>query len=177
MNQAHYDKLREGAEAWNKWREDHPDVKPDLQKADLNMADLQKVNLERADLEEANLRYTNFRGANLRRATLGRSDLAMVRASNLFSLWSLLPVWTTLSISFGDNFITLCFWAIRLISTASISRLSGDRSFESLTPSWTSLGASPSLIRTPAITSGPITEPRPASSTPATSIETPLFEN
>ncbi len=75
MNQEHYDKLLEGSDAWNKWREEHPDVKPDLQKADLNMADLQKADLKGANLEEANLQYANLRGANLHRAVLGRADL------------------------------------------------------------------------------------------------------
>ncbi|MFC1886880.1 pentapeptide repeat-containing protein [Thermodesulfobacteriota bacterium] len=75
MNQEHHDKLLEGSDAWNKWREENPDIRPDLQKADLSMTDLQKANLQRADLEEANLRYANFRGANLQKAALGRADL------------------------------------------------------------------------------------------------------
>ena len=79
-----------------------------------------------------------------------------------------------MSISFGESFITLYFCAIRLISTASVSRLSGDKSFESLTPSSLSFGKSSSFIRTPAIVNGPITEPRPASSTPAINMERSL---
>ena len=62
--------LREGVGAWNRWREQHPDVRPDLKKADLGGADLSEANLSEADLRGANIRLTNltmseFRGADL----------------------------------------------------------------------------------------------------------------
>jgi uncharacterized protein YjbI with pentapeptide repeats len=92
----HLAKLKEGVEAWNKWRKDNPEIKPDLTEVDLAEANLRKANLrradlgyasltgavlERADLTEANLfganlRKANLFGANLRGANLRRADLA-----------------------------------------------------------------------------------------------------
>jgi uncharacterized protein YjbI with pentapeptide repeats len=43
--------------AWNKWRREHPDIRPDLSGADLFTASLESANLVMADasLEKANL--------------------------------------------------------------------------------------------------------------------------
>jgi Pentapeptide repeats (8 copies) len=54
-NPDHIAKLMKGAKAWNAWREENPDVQPDLLKADLSGADLSKANLSYADLSYANL--------------------------------------------------------------------------------------------------------------------------
>ena len=34
-NPEHLEILKQGVEQWNKWREEHPDVRPDLHDADL----------------------------------------------------------------------------------------------------------------------------------------------
>jgi uncharacterized protein YjbI with pentapeptide repeats len=47
-NPEHLAKLKEGVEAWNKWRKDNPEIKRDLTEA---------------DLAEANLEGANFTGA------------------------------------------------------------------------------------------------------------------
>lgn len=57
-NPEHLAKLKEGVEAWNKWRKDNPEIKRDLTEANLFGA-----NLRRADLAEANLEAANFAGA------------------------------------------------------------------------------------------------------------------
>jgi hypothetical protein len=95
-NPEHLSKIREGIQAWNKWREENPDVYPDLKDASLMMANLKGVNLNWADLRGvdltsanlegaslqgaasmwANLSGTNLTGADLRKATLIRSDLS-----------------------------------------------------------------------------------------------------
>ena len=92
----HLTKLKEGVEAWNKWRKDKPKIRLDLTGADLTEANLTEANLrkadlgyaslteavlERADLKEANLfgvnlRKANLFGADLREANLRRADLA-----------------------------------------------------------------------------------------------------
>lgn len=78
--------LREGVEAWNRWRKEHPDVvRPELRMAGLSGADLRGANLSRADLgsaqlneadlSEADLRRANLENARLRRANLEMADL------------------------------------------------------------------------------------------------------
>lgn len=37
-NQEHLDILKQGVEAWNQWRKDHPAINPDLREADLREA-------------------------------------------------------------------------------------------------------------------------------------------
>ena len=89
-NPEHLRILKQGVEVWNEWREDNPDVMPDLteadihgeylRKADLQKADLQKANLQEADLQEADLKGANLKGANL---LLARLVLANLRGANL----------------------------------------------------------------------------------------------
>ena len=95
-NPVHLSILKEGVEAWNKWRKDKPKIRRDLTDANLTEANLTEANLrktdlgyasltgavlERADLKEANLfgvnlRKANLFGADLRGANLRRADLA-----------------------------------------------------------------------------------------------------
>ncbi len=84
-NPEHLAKLKEGVEAWNKWREENPDVKPDLKGADLSDADLFKANLCGANLRGANLSGRDLRGANLIAAYLGEANLSrtILIAANL----------------------------------------------------------------------------------------------
>jgi hypothetical protein len=44
---------KHGAEAWNAWRTQHPDVRPDLSRADLFRTILIEAHLEKANLIEA----------------------------------------------------------------------------------------------------------------------------
>jgi uncharacterized protein YjbI with pentapeptide repeats len=84
-NQEHLKILKQGVEAWNKWRGEDPETLPDLSRADLGRAslgganlawtDLCGVNLGDADLNEANLICTNLNWANLSRVTLGLANL------------------------------------------------------------------------------------------------------
>jgi len=79
-NPEHLEILKQGVEQWNKWREEHPDVVPDLSEAHLSGAILRRVDFSQADLRRANLRGANlwrahFRGANLTGAYLHGTDL------------------------------------------------------------------------------------------------------
>ena len=78
-NEEHLAKLREGVKAWNKWREEHPMLQPDLLMANLLDADLSMVNLRGADLRGANaqsyLCRADLRGANLSEANFSGSNL------------------------------------------------------------------------------------------------------
>lgn len=91
----HVAKLKEGVDAWNNWRWDNQDVKPDLSGAnlrgiklslanlidtnfsnvDLIDADLSKAKLKRADFFRAILIGTDFKEANLEEANLWETNL------------------------------------------------------------------------------------------------------
>jgi len=87
-DQRHLKKLNEGVKAWNKWRDEHPEILPDLSKAplqgkplaeidfrhtNLDLADLSNPNLCSASLKSASLCQTNLSGAKLRNASLYRT--------------------------------------------------------------------------------------------------------
>jgi TIR domain/Pentapeptide repeats (8 copies) len=78
--------LKQGMEAWNKWREENPGIKPDLgganlKGADLWRTDLKGANLAEADLWGANLTEAHLWGANLTEADLRGADLREARLS------------------------------------------------------------------------------------------------
>ena len=52
-NPEHLQILKEGAEAWNQWRDQHRDITPDLDGADLDGAVLDGVDLSSTDLTGA----------------------------------------------------------------------------------------------------------------------------
>ena len=62
--------IEQGAESWNRWRTDHPTVKPDLSSAYLFGRVLSGFNLNEANLERACLIDADLRGADLSRACL-----------------------------------------------------------------------------------------------------------
>ena len=71
----HLSILKQGVQAWNRWRRDNPAVRPNLRKArlddrDLSHVDLSDANLRRADFSRSNLSHAYLRRADFRRATL-----------------------------------------------------------------------------------------------------------
>jgi hypothetical protein len=85
-NDGHVAMLKKGVAAWNAWREENPDIRPDLSGADLSGADLREANLREADLRQADLRQADLSGAILHDADLFKADLsgANLREANLF---------------------------------------------------------------------------------------------
>ena len=75
-NQEHLDLLKQGVDAWNKWREEHPEIQPDLLGADLPYKRLESADLRDAHLEGALLRGAHLEGALLRGAHLEGANLA-----------------------------------------------------------------------------------------------------
>ena len=95
-NPEHLAKLKEGVRAWNSWRDEIPDIRPDLSEADLEQTDLKGIdlmvtNLERTAFELADLEGADFGSAGLSEAELSRADLrgADFRGASLRSagLW------------------------------------------------------------------------------------------
>lgn len=89
-NQEQLEILKQGVDAWNKWRAENPFIEIDLREASLfesnlcdanltgaNLSDacLGKANLSGSDLGGANLVGSNLAGANLSRADLGSANL------------------------------------------------------------------------------------------------------
>jgi len=84
-NDEHVALLKKGVDAWNKWRGENPNIRPDLRGANLRGANLRGADLREANVREANLRQANLRGANLRGANLRQANLrgATLRRANL----------------------------------------------------------------------------------------------
>jgi len=53
VNQEHFEVLKKGIVAWNEWRKQHPDTRPDLYAADLSGAYLSKTDVDGANLSRA----------------------------------------------------------------------------------------------------------------------------
>jgi uncharacterized protein YjbI with pentapeptide repeats len=70
---------------WNKWRQEHPSVRPDLSKTDFRRVDLKNADLQGVIFDDANLRGTDFSNANLRGAEFHRANLVLTHlgAANL----------------------------------------------------------------------------------------------
>ena len=69
-NQEHRKILHQGTATWNWWREQNPEIRPDLSDATLSDANLSFANLSDANLSGANLHFTNLHYANLSGANL-----------------------------------------------------------------------------------------------------------
>jgi uncharacterized protein YjbI with pentapeptide repeats len=74
-NPEHLARLKEGVEAWNRWRDSSPDFPPELAGAALANAELAAANLNAANLTGADLTEANLLGANLSRANLETTNL------------------------------------------------------------------------------------------------------
>jgi uncharacterized protein YjbI with pentapeptide repeats len=79
-NPEHLEILKQGVDQWNRWRSEHPDVRPDLPGANLRGANLEHAklgtsDLRKADLRDANLNRGNLSGADLSEANLSRAYL------------------------------------------------------------------------------------------------------
>ncbi len=81
-NPEHVEILKQGVEVWNKWREEHPYIDPDLRNVDLTDADLSSADLNDADLSSANLKRANLTNANLTNANLSGAFLSGVDLSD-----------------------------------------------------------------------------------------------
>ena len=79
-NVDHLTILRCGVDFWNRWRQDNPDIAPDLSNADLS----------KSSFRHANFRSTNFVGTNLRKARLRESDFTNANLSEANLQWSVL---------------------------------------------------------------------------------------
>jgi Pentapeptide repeats (8 copies) len=86
-DQEHLAILKRGSSAWNEWREENPQVVPDLGQAHLQQARLSGANLSGANLRlsyfgQADLSGADLRHADLSETSLRRAYLASARLDN-----------------------------------------------------------------------------------------------
>jgi uncharacterized protein YjbI with pentapeptide repeats len=86
-NHKHIEILSQGVAAWNQWRAQDPDVKPNLSGVNLLKAKLANINLRQADLRKTDLREADLAGADLAKADLRNANCraAKVICANLKS--------------------------------------------------------------------------------------------
>src|SRR5262249_45982085 len=91
-NDEHVAILKKGTEAWNAWRKENPDIRPDLREANLRDADLSQANLgvdfkqpwPWRNLSGVDLSGANLTWANLVWATLSKANLSGAYLSSAF---------------------------------------------------------------------------------------------
>src|SRR5687768_6911065 len=88
-NEEHLAILRQGVEAWNAWRLEHPSVRPDLREADLRRTDLCGAHLSRADLIGARPTGRTYVGHRIVLAALARSGLRVADPDTIHREYSL----------------------------------------------------------------------------------------
>src|SRR6266702_3633501 len=84
--QEHFERLKQGVQTWNTWRQEHQGIRPDLTGANLMGANLMGANLMGADLMRADLNSAFLSGANLRGTNLSGANLTrahIIRGVNL----------------------------------------------------------------------------------------------
>ena len=95
-NRVHLEVLEQGVSAWNQWRSENPNIRPDLSGADCSGRDLCEIDLGPIEREDwdistempfigANLERTDFSECDLRRAKLNHAELgnANLRSADL----------------------------------------------------------------------------------------------
>ena len=80
-NEEHLELIKQGVDAWNKWRREHLDTQPDLIEANLSAANLSEADLSGANLFGAYLFDTDLTGVNLSRANLSAANLSAANLS------------------------------------------------------------------------------------------------
>ena len=83
----HLAKLKQGVKVWNGWREESPDISPNLKGADLQEGFLQRVSLNGADLSAADMRGSSTLLCHFQEARFAetRLDEIQMQGSDLSS--------------------------------------------------------------------------------------------
>jgi uncharacterized protein YjbI with pentapeptide repeats len=74
-NPEHLAVLKQGVALWNRWRQEHPQLAPQLDGADLRRATLEGADFRRASLTGVRLDEANLTGARIRKANLSEAGL------------------------------------------------------------------------------------------------------
>lgn len=71
MKQKHLSLLKQGANVWNKWRDENPSIKPDLSQTELRNLKLHDTNFSHTDLAGCDFYGTSLHGSDFSFAYLG----------------------------------------------------------------------------------------------------------
>lgn len=74
-NEEHVEILKQGVEVWNEWRQDNPEIIPDLNFANLSDSNLTGIDLRFTKLKGADLSFANLADADLTKAHLVSTSL------------------------------------------------------------------------------------------------------
>jgi hypothetical protein len=80
-NQEQVDLLKRGFDGWNQWRQENPNIVPDLSDVNLTDTNLSGFNLSITNFNSSDLSRANLRGANLSRSGLIRANLSEANLS------------------------------------------------------------------------------------------------
>jgi hypothetical protein len=75
-NKEHLKILEQGVEVWNEWRQENPEIAPNLRKASLYQIDLSFANFNNVNCNEAKLSKVKLKGAQLIAASFEDADLS-----------------------------------------------------------------------------------------------------
>ncbi|QTA79803.1 Pentapeptide repeat-containing protein [Desulfonema limicola] len=134
-NQEHLEILKQGVEAWNKWREENQEVKPDISGADLRNQNLKSANFSGVDIRGSNFNgaklekavFINAKGGLRKRAVLCNSFFSMIcgELSGLFTafigVWGFFffgRIYDTIVDTYNNTYVTvtkIIFFLIMLI--------------------------------------------------------------
>lgn len=90
-NQDHVKLLKSGSRNWNSWREDNPNIWPNLIGADLQGQDLSECDLHYASMQHANLAGANLKDSWLSSTHFEQANLTKADLSGAFAEWALFP--------------------------------------------------------------------------------------
>src|SRR6266851_441550 len=117
-NQEHLDILKQGIKVWNQWREEYPEIQPDLSGTDLERLNLRgRINLNAANLQETNLRFADLGNAHIKEANLKKANLhRTILAGANFNLTNL----TEADLTLAD--LSVAALAFANLSSANLDR-------------------------------------------------------
>jgi hypothetical protein len=78
-NPEHLEILKQGVEVWNQWREDNPEIRPDLSQVNLSRSTLTNYRIIGGVIAIYN--WLNFNGVDLQGADLGGADISFAKLS------------------------------------------------------------------------------------------------
>jgi len=121
-NPIHIDILYQGVEVWNKWRQNNPDIQPDLREANLRLGYVISGNFVDRDFAGANFSGADLRGANLSGRDFSKSNFsrADLREANL--QWAILSEANFSGADLrGCSIYAISAWNVKLINTRQAS--------------------------------------------------------